>query len=381
MPTWAQDHDAKIERHREIDRQLRAIAKQMTVLDVEQARWLREAERHRVWRKLGFSTALEYLEDVFGHAPRTAKDRLRVAKELGELPGLEEELRNGALPYSAARELTRVMTRATEAQWLARARGRNVRDIAALVAGHKKGDTPDDPKDPALLTRDLVFTLDARRQALFEQVRAAYQQERGDYVEDTELFEAMCMRFLAGASAATEAHPGKAPQPMHQIVYRRCDTCEQASQEARGQVIPLRAEDFAQAECDAAIVREAEIVAAQANGKRRPAPTLTIPAKTRDMVWRRDHGRCRFPGCRATRNLAIHHLVHRAHGGDHDPTNLLVLCDGHHKLLHDGIVSITGRAPNDLVFARDGHRLVDPQAPAEQAAAEELQPTRAAKTR
>src|SRR5688500_2343003 len=82
--------------HRDIDRELRRIASRRAALDAEEARWLREAERHRVWRKLGFATALEYLEDVFGHAPRTAKDRLRVATSLGELPGLEAALRDGA---------------------------------------------------------------------------------------------------------------------------------------------------------------------------------------------------------------------------------------------------------------------------------------------
>src|SRR5689334_1541714 len=78
--------------YREIDRELRSIAKKRVGLDVEEARWLREAERQRIWRKLGFSTALEYLEDVFGYAPRTAMERLRVAKELGQLPELEAEL-------------------------------------------------------------------------------------------------------------------------------------------------------------------------------------------------------------------------------------------------------------------------------------------------
>ena len=66
--------------YREIDRQLRRIAKRKAALDIEEATWLREAEKHRIWRKLGYSTALEYLEDVFGYSPRTAMDRLRVAK-------------------------------------------------------------------------------------------------------------------------------------------------------------------------------------------------------------------------------------------------------------------------------------------------------------
>ena len=101
-------------RAKEIDRELRRIAKQKAGLDVDEARWLREAEQLHIWPALGFSTALEYLEEVFGYAPRTANDRLRVAKALAELPELEAVLRDGELPYSAARELTRVMSGTTE---------------------------------------------------------------------------------------------------------------------------------------------------------------------------------------------------------------------------------------------------------------------------
>ena len=81
--------------------------------------------------------------------------------------------------------------------------------------------------------------------------------------------------------------------------------------------------------------------------------TTTIPPATRRKIWRRDHGRCQVPGCRAARNLDIHHVVHRANGGDHDPSNLVVMCSGHHKLLHDGLLAVKGSAP-DLTFTRRG---------------------------
>ncbi len=128
----------------------------------QEARWLREADRHQVWRKLGFSTALEYLEDVFGYAPRTAMERMRVANELGKLPQLEAELASGAVPYSAAKELSRVMTPETEAEWLAGARGKNLRDIEEMVAGRKKGDSPDAPPDPDLIVHDVRLKLPGR---------------------------------------------------------------------------------------------------------------------------------------------------------------------------------------------------------------------------
>jgi Holliday junction resolvasome RuvABC DNA-binding subunit len=37
------------------------------------------------------------------------------------------------------------------------------------------------------------------------------------------------------------------------------------------------------------------------------------------------------------------------------------MCAGHHKVLHDGALTVTGRAPDELVFMRNGELLVDAQ--------------------
>ena len=356
-PTWAQE--ATSVSYREIDRQLRSIAKRRAGLDVEEARWLREAEKQRIWRKLGFSTVLEYLEDVFGYAPRTAMERLRVAKELGELRGLEEELRHGRMSWSAAKELSRVMTPATEAAWLARARGKNLRDIEELVAGRKKGDDPNAPQDPELMTRRFVVELPPHVDALVHQCRAAAADELGHHIDDVAFIEMLCRNFLQPNVASD-----RPPSPAHRVVIHRCDDCSRAWQDSRGRRVPIEADATRLAECDADLVEE--------DGK----TTKSIPQRVRKHVWARDRGRCRVPGCRATRNLDIHHIIHRAHGGDHEPSNLLVMCSGHHQLLHDGRLSISGRAPDELRFERDGKPLSPAHTAHPPHAASKSKPTR-----
>jgi len=371
-----------VDKHREIDHELRRIAKQRAGLDAQEARWLREAERHQIWRKLGFSTALEYLEDVFGYAPRTAMERLRVAKDLGELPQLEAELASGALPYSAAKELSRVMTPETQAEWLARARGKNLRDIEDIVAGRKKGDSPDAPPDPALVVHEVRLTLTARTKALWDQMRAALETECDGHLEDDQLAEVVTRRVLGGDGDGSPSD--KPPRPVHRIVVHKCDDCGRAWQAGRGRWIQLPEADLALAECDAVIVRandpaepseQAGASAADPAALHKSTSgrtTSDIPAKTRKRVWARDQGRCCVPGCRATRHIDIHHLIPRALGGTHDEWLLTLLCSGHHKLHHQGILSITGRAPAALVFIRDGKRLVDPRSGAETLAVDAL---------
>jgi hypothetical protein len=71
------------------------------------------------------------------------------------------------------------------------------------------------------------------------------------------------------------------------------------------------------------------------------------------FVWRRDGGRCRVPGCRSARGLEIHHLVHRADGGNHDAMNLALLCSACHLAHHRGALTITGTADH-LAVHRPG---------------------------
>src|SRR5665647_3757359 len=65
---------------REVHGHLHHNARQRAALDANEAFWLREAERLQIWRPLGMVSILDYMERVLGHAPRTAQDRLRVAR-------------------------------------------------------------------------------------------------------------------------------------------------------------------------------------------------------------------------------------------------------------------------------------------------------------
>ena len=58
---------------RQVDRALRSIASRRAALDAEEARWLREAERLMIWQRLGFVSALDYMERALGYGPRAAR--------------------------------------------------------------------------------------------------------------------------------------------------------------------------------------------------------------------------------------------------------------------------------------------------------------------
>src|SRR5216683_7998291 len=88
--------------------QLSRIAKERARLDCNVVRSLLRALRANVHLHLGFASFAEYIERLFGYSPRWTEERLRVAEALETLPHLQHALRDGSVPWSTAREITRV---------------------------------------------------------------------------------------------------------------------------------------------------------------------------------------------------------------------------------------------------------------------------------
>jgi hypothetical protein len=155
------------------------LARTRAGLDWQEGRSLLAALRTGAHRHLGFGTFGEYIERLFGYKPRWTDERLRVAEALEELPALEQSLRDGAINWSAARELTRVATGESEQAWLDAARGCTVRQIEELVSGLAVGDLPQSPRNPALERHVLRFEVTAEIYATFREVIAKLRRDAG----------------------------------------------------------------------------------------------------------------------------------------------------------------------------------------------------------
>jgi Domain of unknown function (DUF222)/HNH endonuclease len=90
----------------------------------------------------------------------------------------------------------------------------------------------------------------------------------------------------------------------------------------------------------------------------------TVGARLRTVIEHRDGG-CRVPGCDQARWLHIHHLRHWKDGGRTDSDNLFALCPAHHRMVHQGLLTIEGEPaePGGLTFADDRGRRLEPARP------------------
>jgi hypothetical protein len=335
--------------HREIDRNLRRLAKADRELAIEMGKWFLIARRTDAHRELGYASFFEYVQRLFGMGVRAAEERLRVAEALESMPVIAEALGAGDINYSVARDLTRVADPDSEQAWIDEAIGKSAKEVREMVRGHAPGDLPTDRPDPDLEPRELSLKLTPSAYGAFFEVKRALEEELGQRMTDAEIIEAMCAEVLAGGATGSR----KAP---YQVALSICPQCDRTRQDIAGEVIDVSSAVAEMARCDGDWLGrvdrdETEDVSA------------AIPDAVRRQVLARDHHRCTVPGCRAYRVLHIHHIDFRCHGGGHGPGNLTTLCCAHHTALHEGQLFIRGRAPGALVFTHaDGRAYGSPSA-------------------
>ena len=314
---------------KDLHHRLRSIAKRRIALEAKEAELLLEAEETGLYRRLSYTSMLEYMERELNYGPHAANERLRVAHALIDLPLTAELFAEGELSFSAVRELTRVVTPATEEAFLREAQGKTAHEVQQMVAGLKPGDAPDAPPDPRRIKKRVVLELSVASYAAWRQLRAALEAERGERLSDDDVVE-----MLRRSETTTEV-----PRPVVQTAVTTCKTCKQSFVEG----LPIDQATAARLTCDAEHIGDLE-----SDEPTRVKPT--VPAAIRRKVFHRDGFACVVPGCRSTKFLDLHHVRHREDGGGHSMSNCCVMCFGCHHRHHEGRLLIIGRAP-DLQFA------------------------------
>ena len=100
--------------------------------------------------------------------------------------------------------------------------------------------------------------------------------------------------------------------------------------------------------CDAGISRIITNGESQTIDFGREQRTFTSGAR-KALVLRDQH--CRFPGCNAPPSWCDgHHIIHWSNGGNTNQTNAALICNNHHRSVHEDGWTITGNANYVLTF-------------------------------
>lgn len=236
---------------KELHWQLRSIAQQRVALEAQETSLLLEAEESHLYRRLGYSTMTEYMERELHWGPHAANERLRVARELLALPLIANTFQRGDLCFSAVRELTRVATAENEHEFLTKAQGRTARDVERMVAGLRRGDSPEAGPDPKLIKKKIFLEVSTEVWARYRRTRTEREKAYGQRLDDTEFLE--CLLRDAAAPAT-----GEVTKPAVQVAVTICKSCNKNFIAAGGQQVPIDDATAGWLTCDSMFIGDLE---------------------------------------------------------------------------------------------------------------------------
>jgi hypothetical protein len=321
-------------------------------------------DRKEAWRADGATSMADWLTYRLAISHPTARDWVRVALALEELPCLRAALTDGQLSFDQVRWLVRFATPDNDERIATHARGWSVaqcerfaRDVRSNTAAHE------DFEQRYLRLRrshDERFLHISGRLPITDGavLEAAIDREASDAGPDpsTGLFAPYEQRAADALVELASTRLGADATPDRATVVVHTDAATLASDDGPAHLddgTPVAAEVVRRLLCDGRLRIAAHDGKQLTLGRtRRTAPPwLLTQLKQRD-------GACTFPGCPRRRWLHAHHIKHWAHGGRTDADNLVMLCGHHHHLVHEGGWRIFHRPAKGLRYVRpDGRPL------------------------
>ncbi len=368
------DLELRREQHwREEGRRIDELASLTAHLAAATARWV-----ELVWElcESDSSDTAGFLAYRFGITLREAREYLRVAEALQELPETRAAFARGALTFTKVRALTRVATASSEvgllelAAALTAAQLERALRVFRRVAVEEARETHElefvnyyFDEDGSLVLRArlaaedgtlLVKALDAAHERVLERRRAerALAGVDADPVAPTIPVEPpRPTNVEALLELAATPLPATGPQPVGTRLVVHVDAAAVSSDGAGRSELDdgpvISPETARRLGCDAEVVAQVERDGLPVNAGR---ARRTVPPTLRRLLEARDEHTCCFPGCERRRHLQAHHRHHWAHGGETSLDNLVLLCFHHHRLVHEGGYTIEGDDAAGLCF-------------------------------
>ena len=368
---------------------------------------LGDFDARRGWASWDMNSCAQWLSWKCQMTAGTAREHVRVARALRELPVIRGEFGAGRLSYAKVRALTRIATPETEAGLAEIAAPMTGGQLERFARAHRQVSAADDvaarvrrrlawrfeedgslagtfrlpPMAGAVLLKALraaagelehPHAADSEHPQTRQESAVSAETPDGNQAPDadqpptsTSLADALLLIaevFLAGKVAVADD-----PEVYQVVVHIGADATVPAGSATSAQP-PGHPADPARCHVEdgpAISVSTAQMIACSASlswmlhdgagklldlGRRRRRPNAALRRAVRD----RDKCRCRFPGCES-RRVDLHHIQYWSNGGRTKLDNLVSLCKYHHMLVHDrGYLIAAAREGTFSFYRPDG---------------------------
>ena len=309
-----------------------------------------------------------FLAARLGARSATAREWVRVARKLRELPAIRAAHASGSLSWDQLRPLTRFATAETDEQLSIEAPEMTVPQLYREAARHEKDRRK--RAESAHQLRSLHMRRDEDGRGLrmeawlpgeqgvrFEQ---AVRRRAEEIEADHEALDPHGAR-LADALVEVATSSGTDASTTTLVVHADARVLTEAAAPDAEHLaetesgVQLSDEAVRRLACDARIEWVMERDGRPIGIGRRGRMVRGALARA---VRHRDGAMCAVRGCERRSWLHAHHIDHWADGGATDLDNVVTLCSSHHRRVHEGGWRISGKPGRDLRFHDPGGRVL-----------------------
>ena len=349
-------------------------------------RMIRQFDQEELWHLDGICSCAHWLNWKCGTGMNAAREKVRVANALADLPKISASFARGEISYSKVRAMTRVATPDNEDYLLMIAHHGTAHHVETLVRKYRRarklqeleeaGRQHDERTLQVYYERDGSIgiylrlppekgelVLKAIECAMAEQdgendlVRDEVATETADRREPFDRRRADAVSAIAESYLANGHSPSSSADRYQVMLHVSAETLSDDG----GDVCHLEDNHRVSAETARRLCCDAGISVLSASGEGNVLnigrKTRVIPPAMRRALKTRDR-HCRFPGCSHRYFIDGHHIKHWSDGGETSLENLVQLCRRHHRLVHEGGFECRKAPDGEIEFLdADGERI------------------------
>ena len=383
---------------------------------------IRDFDEQGGWEQAGLCSCAHWLNFKCGIGLNAAREKLRVARALKDLPKISAAFEQGRLSYSKVRAMTRIAEANNEDYLLMIAEHGTAYHVAALVSKYRRCQRLEDLENAnrqhaerrvsyrfdadgclvlnaclpaeqgALIVKALEMAIDAAEKKDVTAETSDEPAPGGTEAAAEPMAEPIAARRADALAAMAETYMTTEPVPnatadRYQVVVHVAQETLRRETSPDGSLPEAATSDHVTADtslepglerahleggphvsadtsrriaCDCSTIRVVtdDVGEPLSIGRK----SRSIPPAIRRALQLRDGG-CRFPGCTHTRFVDGHHIEHWADGGETRLDNLVLLCRHHHRLVHEGGYGCERIADGRFVFTAPDRRVLPEHEP------------------
>ena len=347
-----------------------------------------EFDQDEHWHLDGICSCAHWLNWKCGIGMNAAREKVRVANALGELPKIAASFAKGEISYSKVRAMTRVATADNEDYLLMIAQHGTAYHMETLVRKYRRAKKlqelqeankqHDERSLEVFYENDGSITLQVRLPAekgalVLKAIELAMEEE--------EKVEARLKSRADDDEGIDPAMSGELEDEHIPFDHRRADAltniaesylangpASSSSADRYQVVLHVSAETLTNDEGDISHIEDGPRVSAETSRRiccdagisvlsededgtplNIGRKSRIIPPAMRRALKARDEN-CRFPGCTHKYYIDGHHIKHWSDGGETSLDNLVQLCRHHHRLVHEGGFTCTKNSEGKIEF-------------------------------